>query len=149
MDSLLTLQNFLADNDVLLVWLGIFSALMFVGSVLIIPWILIRLPADYFASPKRHSWLRESQYPLLYLPLRLLKNFAGITLVLLGIILLVLPGQGLLTIVIGIVLLDFPRKYKLESWLMQRKAIRQTANWLRQKYGRPPLRFSDSQSAFR
>ena len=135
------LQTFLTHNEALLGWLAVASGLMFVGSAVIIPWLLIRLPADYFAATKRHSWLRESRYPLLYLPLQLLKNLIGILLVLLGLLLFVLPGQGLLTIIIGIALVDFPQKYKLESALVRRKTVRQSINWLRKKYNRPPLQF--------
>ena len=134
-------QDFFAAHETLLGVAGALSLMMFVGSAVLIPWLLVRLPEDYFASRRRHSWLRERRSPFFYLPLRLLKNVLGLTLVLLGLLMLFLPGQGLLTIFIGVVLTDFPRKYKLEGWLLRRPAIRNSTTWLRHRYGRPPLRF--------
>ena len=135
------IQDFLAAHEAMLGWLGLLSLLMFFGSAVAIPWILVRLPADYFASSRPSPWRRGRRSPLLHLPLRLLKNLAGLALLLLGLLLLVLPGQGLLTILIGVALLDFPRKYELLAWLLGRPGIRDSANWLRRKYARPPLRF--------
>lgn len=135
------LQDIFGSNEALLGWLGVLSLLMFVGTAGVIPWILVRLPVDYFASPERRSWLRREGSVLLYVPLRVLKNLLGVGLVLLGIPLLVLPGQGVLTIVIGVALLDFPNKYRLEAWLVRRPGVRNTINWLRRKYGKEPLRF--------
>ena len=56
-----------------------------------------------------------------------------------GIAMLVLPGQGLLTIVVGIVLLNFPGKYRLERWLATRSPVWRSLNWLRRRAGRPEL----------
>ena len=135
------LQDFIAGHEALLGWLGLLSLLMFVGTAVVIPWILVRLPTDYFACRERRSWLRREGSLLVYVPLRVLKNLVGVGLVLLGILLLVLPGQGVLTIVIGVVLLDFPSKYRLEGWLVRRPGVRNSINWLRRKHGKEPLRF--------
>ncbi|MEX0964235.1 MAG: hypothetical protein WDZ52_09385 [Pseudohongiellaceae bacterium] len=55
---------------------------------------------------------------------------------------LILPGQGLLTILIGVVLVDFPRKYKFQRWLISLGPVLKSANWLRRKGGREPLEIS-------
>ncbi len=60
-------------------------------------------------------------------------------LVLAGIAMLVLPGQGVLTIVVGLVLMNFPGKYRLERWMATRRPIWKSLNWLRRKARRPEL----------
>jgi hypothetical protein len=100
----------------------------------------VRLPADYFQHAKPHllERLREAS-PLGALAL-LAKNAAGLTLFLAGVAMLVLPGQGVLTIIAGILLIDFPRKLALERWLVARPGVRMGVEWLRRRYGREPLR---------
>jgi hypothetical protein len=102
--------------------------------------VLVRLPADYFACdpdagtcPTRPRYVRW--------PLALLKNFFGLALVALGVVLSFpgVPGQGILTILIGAMLLDFPGKRRLERWLVRRRGVLTTVNKVRARYGRPPL----------
>jgi hypothetical protein len=69
----------------------------------------------------------------------------GVIFILGGLAMLVLPGQGLLTIVIGVSLLDFPGKRVLERRLLSRPMVLQAINRLRQRFGRPPLRFENSE----
>jgi hypothetical protein len=52
---------------------------------------------------------------------------------------LVLPGQGVLTILLGIALLDLPGKRHLERRLIALPTVLRTINKLREKFGRPPL----------
>ena len=54
---------------------------------------------------------------------------------------LVLPGQGILTILIGVVMLDVPGKYRLERWFVRRRGVASTMNKLRAKFDHAPLRF--------
>jgi hypothetical protein len=68
-----------------------------------------------------------------------LKNLAGTILVLAGAIMLVGPGQGAIAILIGIMLLDFPGKYRLERWVIRQRPVRRAVNWIRVKARRPPL----------
>ena len=67
------------------------------------------------------------------------KNILGFVLIIAGIAMLVLPGQGLLTIVVGVVLMNFPGKFRLERWLAMRAPIWRSLNWLRRKARRPEL----------
>ena len=60
-----------------------------------------------------------------------------------GMAMLVLPGQGLLTLLMGFLLLDFPGKYRLEKWLFLRRRVREGVNWLRKRAGSEPLRVED------
>ena len=67
------------------------------------------------------------------------RNVIGIVLILAGIAMLVLPGQGVLTILAGLVLLHFPRKHEVMRWIVSRRAVLASANWVRHRAGRPPL----------
>jgi hypothetical protein len=113
------------------------SVLMFVGTLLLIPLLLIRLPADYFVRRPVRDW--PSRHPLIHLVLVIGKNLLGLILIAMGIAMLVLPGQGLLTILLGIILMDFPGKRKLERRMIHYKPLRNSANWLRGRYGKPPF----------
>ena len=69
------------------------------------------------------------------------KNALGVVVVLLGIVLSLplVPGQGLLTILMGLMLLDFPGKRRMEIWMIRRKGIAKGIAWIRRKAGRQPL----------
>lgn len=127
----------LLSHDVL-VALGIFSVVCFVGTLVAIPFILVRLPPDYFDHRRRRPWM-DGQHPALRLAARIAKNVLGIVFLLAGIAMLVLPGQGLLTMVIGISLMDFPGKRQLERKLIGKPAVLNAINAIRGKLGHPPL----------
>jgi hypothetical protein len=69
------------------------------------------------------------------------KNIGGILLVALGIVLSLpgVPGQGLLTVLLGIMLLDFPGKHRLEQKLLSRPSIVNAINKLRARFDKKPL----------
>lgn len=121
-----------------LAWMGVASVVMFVGSLLAVPWLLARMPADYFVRdrPRRDGGNRRWWWWLIG---HLAKNLVGVILVLAGVAMLVLPGQGVLTMLIGLSLLDFPGKRACELNLIRRPHVLKAVNWLRQKAGQPPL----------
>jgi hypothetical protein len=80
-----------------------------------------------------------SAHPRLSFLLTVIKNLIGGVFILAGLVMLVLPGQGLLTILIGITLTNFPGKYKLEQGLARRRSILRAMNWIRGKAHRTPL----------
>lgn len=125
-------------------WLFGTSLVMFFGTLAVVPWLLVRLPADYFVResppPQPPGWL------VLRWTVRIIKNLVGLVCLLAGLAMLVLPGQGLLTIFIGISLLDFPGKRALERRIIQRPRILRSINWLRRKNHRPPLQFDEAVS---
>jgi hypothetical protein len=63
----------------------------------------------------------------------------GFVLLAAGIAMLVLPGQGILTMLIGISLVDFPGKRQLERKLIGQPAVLNAINKMRQRFGQPPL----------
>jgi hypothetical protein len=112
----------------------------FLGSTVVVAWLVIRLPATYFCDAyPRDVW--GDRHPVLRWTGLLLKNLLGILLVVLGGImsLPVVPGPGILIFVLGVMLLDFPGKRRLEQWLVRRATVLRAMNRLRQRYGKPPL----------
>lgn len=132
----------LLDNPHLLWWLGALSVATFVGTLVLVPWLLSRLPADYFAARRPRSALRES-HPVIRMVLLVLKNLLGLVLLAAGIAMLVLPGQGLLTVLLGLSLLNFPGKFALERAIVSRQAVRRGIDWIRRRANRPPLVLDD------
>lgn len=122
----------------ILVGLTMASIIGFVGSLVIIPFILVRLPADYFDIRFPRHWMRD-HHPVLRVIGLIIKNVVGGAFILAGFIMLFLPGQGLLTILIGISLIDFPRKRELEAKIIGNQKILRAINNLRYKFGKPPL----------
>ena len=127
------------ENGFILGWLGVLSVVMFIGTLMIIPVLVARIPVDYFVDPKRHISRTRRMHPVIYVILLLVKNLIGVILILAGIVMLALPGQGVLTVLIGISLTNFPGKYALERKLVSQPSVFNAINWLRKRSGKPPL----------
>jgi len=131
--------DFFYLHEVAILWLTGLSIVTFIGTLIIIPLLVIRIPSDYFSHDKRHRSPWAAHHPFVRGALLFTKNLAGYVFVFAGILMLVLPGQGLLTIFIGIMLLDFPGKYRFERWLVTRRPVLKSINWLRKRAKRTPL----------
>ena len=136
----------LRDYSALWWWLGIGSAVMFVATLVGLPILIARLPADHFAHKHRFRPEWASRYPALWIALAVLKNVAGALFVLAGVAMLVLPGQGLLAIVVGLTLVDFPGKTALMHSLVRRRSVARGLNWIRRKFGKPPLKMPQAEA---
>ena len=119
-----------------------FSIVCFVGTLVAIPFILVKLPPQYFDERHPRRWM-EHHHPVLRLTGLALKNVVGIVFVLAGVAMLFLPGQGILTMLIGLSLVDFPGKRRLERKIIGQPEVLRTINRLRAKFGRPPLSIMD------
>ena len=118
-------------------WLFTVSLL---ASVIAVPWVIIRLPVDYFHKDRTPP-PPFSKFPAAArVPLIVAKNVLGVALVGVGLMFLLMPGQGVIVILIGVMLVDFPRKKNLERWLIRRGPILKLANWLRRKGHKEPFR---------
>jgi hypothetical protein len=131
--------DFFHMHETTILWLAASSLVTFIASLIIVPLLVIRIPSDYFSQRKRRRPPWANHHPLLRAVLLVSKNLCGYVFLLAGILMLVLPGQGLLTIFIGVMLLDFPGKYLLERWLVTRRPVLRSINWLRRRAMRPPL----------
>ena len=121
-----------------LIAITIISVVMFFGTILLIPVIIIRLPEDYFLHDEERVWMAEYHPVLRYAGLAV-KNTVGLVFLLAGIAMLVLPGQGLLTMVIGVSLLDFPGKRTIEHRLLTKPMVFNAMNAIRQKFDKHPF----------
>jgi hypothetical protein len=120
-----------------LVWAGIF-VVSFSVSLVIVGIVMVKIPENYFSSHYQHDFLPNSSW-LTRWGAVVGKNIAGLILVIAGIIMLVGPGQGVLTILIGLILMDIPGKRPLEARLIKRPIILAAVNNFRAKYNKPPL----------
>ena len=137
MDSLLTTFQEWIPVDVL-IGLTVASALGFVASLIAIPMILVRLQADYFDTRTPRHWMKD-HHPALRLIGLGVKNVVGVVFLLAGFAMLFLPGQGVLTMLIGISLMDFPGKRALEARMVGQPTLLGVINNMRHKFGKPPL----------
>ena len=120
-------------------WIGILSMATFVGTLIVIPILVVRIPADYFKLEKQDPDRYHGKHPGTRIIGLVLKNIIGIMFVLAGLAMLLLPGQGLVTILIGITLMNFPGKYALERRIVQQPTVLRAINWMRVKANRPVL----------
>jgi hypothetical protein len=131
------------EYQTVLQWIGVASLVMLVATPIIFPLIIIYLPQDYFVRHEREPAHPKRRHPVLWLALTVLKNILGVTLILAGIAMLVLPGQGLLTILIGISLANGPGKYRLERWLVRKPTVSRALNRIRRAAKKPDLHLPD------
>jgi len=132
--------DWLSEHEDWLAFLGIGSAVMLVGSALAVPWIVLRLPADALRRPNPlDAWGKV--HPVLRIVVIVARNCVGVPLVLIGIVLAIplVPGQGLLTIILGLLIMEFPGKWWLEHKLVGHSVVMRLLNWIRRKGHREPL----------
>lgn len=112
----------------------------FVGSLAIVAVVVVKIPANYFHSSHEREFMTE-RHKLLRWTGFVAKNLLGVILIVLGVLMSLpgVPGQGLLTVLLGVMLVDFPGKRRLETKLVGRPKILQSINRLRAKYDKPPL----------
>jgi hypothetical protein len=122
----------------LVVALGL-STVISIASLLLAPIAIARLPPDYFVEDQPSRKVARGRHPLRHATLAALKNALGVSLIIAGAALLVLPGQGLLTMVVGVGLLDFPGRHRLVNALVHRPLVLRTLNWVRAKAHSPPF----------
>lgn len=137
MDGLLEKLQAIIPIQVL-VGLTVTSVVGFIGSLIAIPLILVRLPPDYFDTRVPRHWMKD-HHPVLRLIGLMAKNVIGVIFLLAGFAMLFLPGQGILTILIGVSLVDFPGKQRLEAKLIGQRTVLSAINTMRKRFHKPPL----------
>ena len=130
--GLITLQGALLGALLFLVTFAI--------SLTIVAFIMVKIPPHYFQKDHSPEFM-SGRHPAFRLLGLLAKNVLGVLLVALGIVMSIpgVPGQGILTILLGIMLLDFPGKRSLEYKLVSRPRVFKTINKLRHRFGKPSL----------
>ena len=102
--------------------------------------VMVKIPANYFSSHYVQDFLPGSSWIVRW-GVVVAKNLFGVFLVVLGIILSLpgVPGQGILTILLGLIMLDIPGKRPLEARIIKRPSVLSAVNNLRAKFSKPPL----------
>ncbi len=132
--------GWIQEHETVFLLIGGASFIVFAAVLAIVPWMVVRIPKDYFASQKRPEKRRIiHQSGAMRLFVLAVKNLTGGVFVLAGVIMLVLPGQGVLMIMLGLSLMNFPGKFRLERWIISRGPILRLINRLRRGRGQPAL----------
>lgn len=125
----------LSNHTALLVTLAAISMLLLLISVLATPRLVAQLPADYLLQRPQTVQKRS----VLRLALRAVRNAIGFVLIVLGLIMLLIPGPGLVTLLIGISMASFPGKQRLLRHLATRESVFNSLNWMRRRHNKVPL----------
>jgi hypothetical protein len=120
-------------------WIGTLSIAAFVGTLIAIPILVVHIPADYFKRKRQKPGRSHGQHSAIRLLGLVLKNFLGIVFVLAGFAMLLLPGQGFVTILIGMMMVNFPGKVTLERRIVQHPTVLRAINWMRAKAKKPAI----------
>ena len=112
----------------------------FIVSLALVSFVLVRLPANYFHADHTREFLADKPWAVRWGGL-ILKNAVGFLLIVLGIIMSLpgVPGQGILTILLGLLMMDIPGKRPLETKIVSRPAVLKKINALRARFGKPAL----------
>ncbi len=140
------MQAFPDQYGSIITWLGIISTVTFFVSLLIIPWIICRLDRNFFLHLHEHT-KKEDEHPAIFILLKILRYFMGALLLFAGTLMLFLPGQGILTMLLGISLLDFPGRRKLIDGILELHPIQKSLNWIRKKGNKTLFSFTNSDKA--
>ncbi len=130
-------ESLTLDRVLIGVGLFLFSLTISFVSIAI---VLVKIPANYFSSHYKQDFLPDSSWAVRWGAV-ILKNILGVMLVILGLLLSLpgVPGQGLLTILLGLIMIDIPGKRPLEAKIIKRPTILTAANKLRARYNKEPL----------
>ncbi len=123
------------------VLLGVGVFLLSLGfSFLAIAIVMVKIPANYFSPNYEQSFMPDKPWYIRWSAV-IIKNIFGVFLIILGILLSLpgVPGQGILTILLGLIMIDIPGKRPLEARIIKRPNVLAAINKLRKKYNKPPL----------
>lgn len=133
------MRGFLQEHQDAVVLIATISGVVLVASALVLPFIVVKMREDYFLPDRDLDKSFALRHPVLRWTGLILKNTLGAVLLVSGVAMLVLPGQGILTILMGIMLSDLPGKRRLELWLVRRPPVLKALNWIRSKGHKPPF----------
>lgn len=103
-------------------------------SMVLVPVLIVQMPKDYFLGAHR---IRRRGFSARWLMVA--RNILALTLFIAGLLMLVLPGQGLLTLIVAIIMSDVPGKYRVERWLVLQPGVLKAINWVRRRYHKPVI----------
>lgn len=138
MDRLSELLSSLTVDRIFL-GLGLFLVTLVV-SFAAIAIVMVKIPPNYFSLDHHREFMAGYHWFVRYGAL-ILKNVLGLFLIVIGILLSFpgVPGQGILTILLGLIMLDIPGKRPLETKIVRLPKVLSAVNKLRARYNKPPL----------
>jgi len=125
--------NWIQENQTMLLWSGGLTILMVIASLIIAPIVIVHLPDDYLR--RNHADKKSRKHPALAIA----RNIAGWLFIAAGLAMLILPGQGVIVLILGIILAEFPGKQRLLRWIITRPRILKSINRIREHFDRSPL----------
>jgi len=131
-------------NEILIAWMGIISTIAFFATLIGVSLLVVRIPEDYFMDKRPGAARVPRRHPALIFFSMIIKNMFGYIFIAAGIIMLFMPGQGIITILIGITLVNFPGKRSLERRIISRPGVLKAINWMRARANTPPLKISET-----
>ena len=135
-------MDWLRSHEDIMQQLGTLSLILLLFTVVVLPIAVAKLPQDYFEKEKREPASSKRKHPLLWVIISLLKNLIGLFMILAGLVMLILPGQGTVAILVGVALTNFPGKYKLQRRIASQPAVLKTLNKIREIAGEQPFQMS-------
>lgn len=117
-----------------LVLLATVSGVLALVSLVLVPILIVQMPADYFLAAHR---IRRRGFSARWLTI--VRNLLAVVLFVAGLLMLMLPGQGLLTLLAALIISDVPGKYQIERWLVLQPGVLKAINWVRQRYRKTPI----------
>ena len=122
-----------------LTWILTISAIMFIGSILLAGMLIVRLPTDFLIRSSQSSDFPNTRWPVAKIVAWIIRNATGMLFIVVGVIMLITPGQGMLFVFLGLTLLDFPGKQVLFRRMLGQRRILAMINRIRHRANRPPL----------
>ena len=130
-----SLTHWLSQHTWLLGAVAAGSLVLLTISLLATPRIVAQLPVDYLLRSESPSL----KHPMLKMAITLLRTLTGAALIVMGLVMLVLPGPGIITLLIGLSMAQFPGKQRLIRLIASRESVFSSLNWMRRRYGKAPL----------
>lgn len=129
------LHTWLSGHALLLSVLASVSAVLLVATIVVAPWAISRLPANYLQQRLEKNAKQGIWYSLTSVSRALL----GLLVTLLGLVMLITPGPGVIMLLLGISIAEFPGRNRLLVYLATRPNVLSSLNWMRKRHGKPPF----------
>ena len=141
MQALVDAVHWLEEHAALSTALVAASIVMVIASVWGVHHFLVTIPPAYFTHEHVRLERWKDLHPALRWSLLVGKNLLGWLLIVMGLVMLFTPGQGVLSLLLGVCLVDLPGKRTLERKIIERPTVLRVVNAMRARAGRPPLYF--------
>lgn len=125
----------LTTHTALVTLISVISVLLLAMTILATPWLVSRLPSDYLL----HKPTPPSVPSLGGALLKLLRLILGLILACLGLVMMITPGPGMVLLLLGISVAEFPGKHRLMFHIATRPPVFDSLNWMRKRHHKPPF----------